>query len=124
STIACPLPAISAADRRIGFWLDAPTIHLRPKFQLHEVKAHLQAPLPSSSATIVRVALLSRCRPSFEESPGRPSGSAMPLVWAHAEFIKLMLSRHLGYPADRPRAVWRRYQGRRPTAGYSGGPHA
>ena len=44
-----------------------------------------------------------------------PTRSAMPLVWAHAEFIKLMVSRHLGRPVDRPRAVWRRYQGRRPT---------
>jgi len=51
--------------------------------------------------------------------PGRPSGSAMPLVWAHAEFIKLMVSRHLGHPVDRPRAVWRRYQGRRPIARYA-----
>ena len=46
--------------------------------------------------------------------PGRPTGSAMPLAWAHAEFIKLMISRHLGYPLDRPAAVWRRYGGRRP----------
>jgi glucoamylase len=48
--------------------------------------------------------------------PGRPSGSAMPLVWAHAEFIKLLFSRHLGHPCDRPRAVWERYRGRRPDA--------
>jgi glucoamylase len=54
--------------------------------------------------------------PSRRLAPGRPSGSAMPLVWAHAEFIKLMLSRHIGHPVDRPRAVWRRYQGRRPLA--------
>ena len=27
---------------------------------------------------------------------GCPSGSAMPLAWAHAEFIKLMISRKLG----------------------------
>jgi glucoamylase len=54
--------------------------------------------------------------PSRRLTPGRPSGSAMPLVWAHAEFIKLMVSRHLGHPVDRPRAVWRRYRGRRPTA--------
>lgn len=54
--------------------------------------------------------------PSRRLAPGRPSGSAMPLVWAHAEFIKLMLSRHLGHPLDRPRAVWQRYRGRRPTA--------
>ena len=47
--------------------------------------------------------------------PGRPTGSAMPLAWTHAEFIKLMVSRHLGHPADRPPDVWRRYAGRRPT---------
>lgn len=45
--------------------------------------------------------------------PGQPTGSAMPLVWAHAEFVKLMISRHLGYPCDRPAAVWRRYGGKR-----------
>jgi glucoamylase len=43
----------------------------------------------------------------------------MPLVWAHAEFIKLMVSRHLGHPVDRPRAVWRRYRARRPTPNYA-----
>jgi glucoamylase len=48
--------------------------------------------------------------------PGRPTGSAMPLAWAHAEFVKLMISRRLGYPCDRPAAVWRRYGGRRPEA--------
>jgi glucoamylase len=48
--------------------------------------------------------------------PGKPSGSAMPLVWAHAEFVKLMVSRHLGYPFDRPQAAWRRYAGRCPQA--------
>ena len=35
----------------------------------------------------------------------------MPLAWAHAEFIKLMVSRHLGHPVDRPAAVWQRYAG-------------
>ena len=25
--------------------------------------------------------------------PGRPSGSAMPLAWAHAEYVKLLVSR-------------------------------
>jgi glucoamylase len=40
----------------------------------------------------------------------------MPLIWAPAEFIKLSISRQLGYPIDRPRTVWRRYRGRRPTA--------
>ena len=46
--------------------------------------------------------------------PGRPTGSAMPLVWAHAEFVKLALSRALGRPCDRPESVWRRYGGTRP----------
>lgn len=47
---------------------------------------------------------------------GRPSGSAMPLAWAHAEYIKLVRSIALGHPIDRPEAVWRRYRGRRPEA--------
>ncbi len=46
--------------------------------------------------------------------PGRPTGSAMPLAWAHAEFIKLMISRYIGHPVDRPSAVWQRYGGRSP----------
>lgn len=49
--------------------------------------------------------------------PGRPSGSAMPLAWAHAEFVKLAASRFLDHPMDRLNAVWSRYQGRRPDAG-------
>ena len=44
----------------------------------------------------------------------RPSGSAMPLVWAHAEFVKLATSIRAGRPVDRPEAVWLRYAGRRP----------
>ena len=54
--------------------------------------------------------------PGRRLAPGRPTGSAMPLVWAHAEFIKLLISRHQGQPIDRPRAVWQRYRGRRPAA--------
>ena len=34
-------------------------------------------------------------------APGRPSGSAMPLAWAHAEYVKLVRSIALG-PRDRP----------------------
>ncbi len=48
--------------------------------------------------------------------PGRPSGSAMPLVWAHAEFVKLAASVAKGVPVDRPEAVWLRYAGRRPSS--------
>ncbi|PZR83397.1 MAG: glycosyl hydrolase [Stutzerimonas stutzeri] len=49
--------------------------------------------------------------PQRRLQPGRPTGSAMPLVWAHAEFVKLVVSRGLGQPFDRPRAVWERYKG-------------
>ncbi len=52
--------------------------------------------------------------PQLRLFPGRPSGSAMPLAWAHAEFIKLMISRHIGHPVDRPQAVWERYGGHVP----------
>ena len=41
----------------------------------------------------------------------------MPLVWAHAEFVKLASSRELGRPCDRPEAVWQRYGGIRPAVG-------
>ncbi len=47
-------------------------------------------------------------------SPGRPTGAAMPLVWAHAEYLKLAASRLLKRPFDRPEAVWERYHGERP----------
>jgi glucoamylase len=47
--------------------------------------------------------------------PGRPTWSAMPLVWAHAEYIKLVISRQLGQPYDRPQATWQRYGGKRPS---------
>ena len=46
---------------------------------------------------------------------GRPTGGAMPLVWAHAEFIKLAVSRSIGRPFDRPEPLWRRYGGKRPA---------
>lgn len=56
--------------------------------------------------------------PLYSLEPGRPSGSAMPLVWAHAEFIKLCHSRALGHPVDRPAATWERYQGEAPQLHY------
>lgn len=53
--------------------------------------------------------------PQGSLQPGRATGSAMPLAWAHAEFIKLALSRAAGQPVDRPAAVWARYGGVRPA---------
>ena len=40
---------------------------------------------------------------------GRPSGSAMPLVWAHAEYLKLLRSLHDGRVFDLPPQTVRRY---------------
>ncbi len=40
---------------------------------------------------------------------GRPSGSAMPLVWAHAEYVKLCRSLKEGRVFDTPPQVVRRY---------------
>lgn len=40
---------------------------------------------------------------------GRPSGSAMPLVWAHAEFIKLLRSLRDGKVFDTPPQTLERY---------------
>jgi glucoamylase len=47
--------------------------------------------------------------------PGKPTGSAMPLAWAHAEFIKLVASRALGKPFDALAVVWERYRGQCPA---------
>jgi glucoamylase len=41
---------------------------------------------------------------------GRPSGSAMPLVWAHSEYIKLRRSLHEGRVFDMPSQTVQRYQ--------------
>ncbi len=56
--------------------------------------------------------------PACNLYPGQPSGSAMPLVWAHAEYIKLCLSHAQGYPVDRPVQTWLRYHGQRPEIPY------
>jgi glucoamylase len=56
--------------------------------------------------------------PAHNLVPGKPSGSAMPLVWAHAEFAKLCHSLAMGRPVDRPQATWTRYRGVRPKIDY------
>ncbi len=48
--------------------------------------------------------------PERELFCGRPSGSAMPLVWAHAEYIKLRRSLHEGRVFDMPPQPVQRYQ--------------
>ena len=48
-------------------------------------------------------------RPERELYLGRPTGSAMPLMWAHAEYIKLLRSIHDGAVFDLIPAVAERY---------------
>ncbi|AMV71208.1 glucan 1,4-alpha-glucosidase [Desulfuromonas carbonis] len=50
---------------------------------------------------------------------GRPSGSAMPLVWAHAEYLKLLRSLHDGAVFDLPPQTVQRYLVDKTTAGHA-----
>ncbi|HEU0197654.1 MAG TPA: glycoside hydrolase family 15 protein [Nevskiaceae bacterium] len=47
--------------------------------------------------------------PERHLTPGRPSGSSMPLVWAHGEFLKLTIAAKRGAPIERLAAVAQRY---------------
>ena len=49
---------------------------------------------------------------------GHPSGSGMPLAWAHAEYIRLLRSLHEGAVWDCIPAVQQRYIGERRTADF------
>jgi glucoamylase len=42
--------------------------------------------------------------------PGRPSGSAMPLLWTHAEFLKLLIAREQRRPIELLQSVEQRYR--------------
>ena len=47
--------------------------------------------------------------PEFELVNGRATGGAMPLVWAHAEYAKLVRSLHDGRIFDMPQQPYERY---------------
>jgi len=49
---------------------------------------------------------------------GHPTGSGMPLAWAHAEYIKLLCSLHEGAVWDRIPQTEQRYQRERRTASF------
>jgi glucoamylase len=51
--------------------------------------------------------------PSLRLFLGKPTGAAMPLMWAHAEYVKLLRSRRDGELFDRLPEVVRRYHGLR-----------
>lgn len=48
--------------------------------------------------------------------PGKPSGSAMPLVWTHAEFLQLFVACSRGTPMDYLKGVSQRYHATQPKA--------
>ena len=79
-------------------------------------RAQAEALLTSMEACTSRGALLpeqvwdSPDIPSRELVRGHPSGSAMPLVWAHAEHIKLLRSLEDGAVFDLPPQTVQRYQ--------------
>lgn len=50
---------------------------------------------------------------------GKPTGSAMPLVWAHAEYVKLLRSLHDGRVFDMPSITVERYLVKRTTSLYA-----
>jgi glucoamylase len=52
-------------------------------------------------------------RPEIYEWLGKPTGSAMPLMWAHAEYIKLLRSTADGKVYDAIPEVAERYLGKR-----------
>jgi len=54
--------------------------------------------------------------PERELAPGKPTGSAMPLVWAHAEYVKLLRSLADGRVFDMPPHTARRYLAKKRTA--------
>lgn len=60
--------------------------------------------------------------PAKELFNGRPSGSAMPLVWAHAEYLKLCRSLEEGRIFDLPPQTVERYLAK-PGASSQGSPH-
>jgi glucoamylase len=47
--------------------------------------------------------------PELGLEPGRPSGSAMPLLWSHAEYLKLLIAREQQRPIELLQSVEDRY---------------
>jgi glucoamylase len=57
--------------------------------------------------------------PEWELIFGRPSGSAMPLVWAHAEYVKLLRSLRDGRVFDMPPQTLQRYVVKKTASPYA-----
>ncbi len=56
--------------------------------------------------------------PSRGLRPGRPSGSAMPLLWSHAEFLKLLIAREQKRPVELLRDVEAHFRDPHPASAW------
>ena len=74
-----------------------------------ETLAHAMEALAGESGLLPEQVWDSTDIPDRELSIGHPSGSAMPLAWAHAEYIKLCRSLRDGTIFDRPPQAVQRY---------------
>jgi glucoamylase len=82
----------------------------------HDITPYIQALEGSASPTqlIPEQIWDEEDRPEHHLRKGRATGSAMPLLWAHAEYIKLLRSRQDGKVYDLIPCVADRYLGDRP----------
>jgi glucoamylase len=95
----------------------------RAHYELARGRAHLAAQLAAAMEAIAGDAGLLPEQvwdgpdiPERELYLGHPSGSAMPLVWAHAEYLKLCRSLYDGRIFDQPRQTVDRYLVRHTTS--------
>ncbi len=99
SGIGCPWPLL--AGERGHYALDAE----------EDVTPYLEAMRRSTSLGDLLPEQIWDREPIPERrlTPGRPTGSATPLVWAHAEYLKLLVATTTGARADRLDSVAARY---------------
>jgi glucoamylase len=81
----------------------------------HDVKTYIRAmeSLASPTGLLTEQVWPDPDRPQAHMSLGKPTGSAMPLMWAHAEYIKLLRSTSVGHVSDLIPEVAERYLGDR-----------
>ncbi|MGH9647164.1 MAG: glycoside hydrolase family 15 protein, partial [Bryobacteraceae bacterium] len=79
----------------------------------HDTKPFVRAmeALASSTGLLPEQSWDAPDQPQVHMYRGRPTGSAMPLMWAHAEYIKLLRSVHDGKVSDLIADVAKRYLG-------------
>jgi len=81
----------------------------------HDTKAFIRAVenLASDTGLLTEQVWPNPDQPQVHMFLGRPTGSAMPLMWAHAEYIKLLRSANDGKVFDQIAEVAKRYLGDR-----------